>query len=107
MFNWFKPKNKHTVVLPSKAMGPLQGVELIRAFSTSDEPKVKDFPKEQYTVYWETFLDSVPGGYQAVVKFYPFTGGKSTEHRLTHTSIEELRQEVTMLILSTMENARK
>lgn len=107
MFDWFKPKNKRNIVLPPESVGPIQGVELIRAFSTPDEPQVKDFPKERYSVYWETLLDAVPGGYQALVKFYPFAGGKPVEHRLTHTSVPELRKAVTAVILSTMENARK
>ena len=107
MFDWFKPKNKRNIVLPTESLGPVQGVELIRTFSTDDEPKVKDFPKEKYKVYWEIFLDAVPGGYEAIVKFYPFAGGAPTEHRLVMQSILELRQATTSLILSTMEKNRK
>ena len=107
MFDWFKPKNKKNVVIPSENVGPLRGAELIRAFSTEDEPKVKDFPKEQYKCYWEIFIDAIPGGYGAIVKFNAFDNSFRKEHQISTQGLQELRQEVTKLILQTMEANRK
>ena len=105
-FDWFKPKNKKNIVLPSEALGPLQGAELIKAFSTEDEPKCKDFPKEKYSVYWEMFVEAVPGGYGCLLRFYKYKGGLLKEHQLFNQNINELRQEVSKLIRSTMESNR-
>lgn len=102
--DFFKPKDKRNVVVPSSNVGPLRGVELIRAFSTEDEPKVKDFPKEKYKVYWEIDVNAIPGGYGAVVKFYSFKDGFLAEHQIAKQNVQELRQAVTKLILSTMES---
>lgn len=104
ILDWLKPKNKKNVVLPSGEVGPLRGLDLIRAFSTEDEPKCKDFPKEKYTVYWEIFVDAVPGGYSALVRFYKYSGGLLSEHNFATQSVPELRKEVTKLILDTMEH---
>lgn len=104
ILDWFKPQNKKNVVLPSENVGPLQGAELIRAFSTDDEPKCKDFPKEKFRVYWEIFVDAIPGGYGALVKFYKFEGGFLSEHRISKKTVPELRKEVTAVILRTMES---
>ena len=62
IFSWFKPKNKHNVVLPTTNKNELlHGLELIKAFTTDTEPKCADFPRGKYHVYWETFLNTVPG----------------------------------------------
>jgi hypothetical protein len=106
IMSWFKPKNKHNVVIPSTAVGPLRGVELIRAFSTEDEPKAADFPKMKYSAYWETFIDAIPGGYAAVVRFYSYKTGPLFEQTFNCQSVSELRQEVTKLILKTMEEKK-
>lgn len=103
ILDWFRPKNPKNVVLPSGNVGPIQGLDLIRAFSTEDEPKCKDFPKEKYSVYWEIFVDAIPGGYSALVRFYKFSGGLHSEHQVAAQTVPELRNEVTALILSTME----
>lgn len=107
ILEWFKPKDKRNVVIPSLLRGPLQGADLIRAFSTEDEPKVKDFPKEKYKVYWEIFIDAIPGGYSALVRFYTFEGTQVKEEKFMTQSVTELRQEVTKLILSTMERNKR
>ncbi len=107
IFEWFKPKNKRNVVVPTPAMGQFQGIELIQKFSTEDEPKLKDFPKEKYKVYWETFLSPIPGGYNAVVRFYSFDGGFLKETSLSATSVEELRFDVSALILDTMSKNKR
>lgn len=107
IFDWFKPSNKKNVVIPSENVGPLRGAELIRAFSTEDEPKCKDFPKEKFKVYWEIFVDAIPGGYGAVVRFNAFDNSFQKEHQLTSQDLMSLRKNVSMLILETMDNNKR
>lgn len=108
LFNWFGSKqNKHNVVIPSGPTGPLRGTDLIIAFSTEDEPKVKDFPREKYKVYWEIHIDAVVGGYAALVRFYPFAEGEIEEHRVSAQSVGDLRAQVTKIILETMEQNKR
>lgn len=107
ILDWFKPKDKRNVVIPSSEVGPLRGAALIRTFSTEDEPKVRDFPKEKYNVYWEIFIDAVPGGYGALVRFYSYQNGILSEHRFIEADLMDLRKNVSNTILTTMEKNRK
>ena len=109
LFNWFKPKNKHNVVLPEfDNTKLLHGLELVKAFTTATEPKVKDFPRTEYKVYWETLLDTIDGGYQAVVRFYPFDNtAKFEEQHFTNANLQALKDDVNRAIHMTMaKNAR-
>lgn len=108
LFDWFKPKDKHNVVVPSENVGPLQGVELIVAFSNDSEPKVVDFPKDKYKAYWETYIDAIPGGYAALVRFYSFSTGQIIkEFKVAKQSVTELKMAVNNAILSTMEENKR
>lgn len=107
MFDWFKPKNKKNIVLPSEKVGPMQGVELVQAFSTSDEPKLAEYPREQYSVYWETLLDAVPGGYAAKIRFYSYTSGLLNEAIIGKQSVLELREAVSQVIRETMSQYKR
>ena len=103
LFDWFTFKNKKNNVIPL-VTGPVTGVALILAFTTKTEPKLIDFPKEKYKCYWETLIDTVSGGYGAIVRFYEFggTGVMVSEHRIARQSVQELKKEVDLLILDTM-----
>lgn len=107
--DWFKPKNKHNVVLPtSNPKDLLHGLELVKAFTTKTEPLCADFPKGQYKVYWETLLDTVSGGYTALVRFYTFDDNKVVkEERITKPNIESLKDAVNTLILFTMSQNKR
>lgn len=107
MFGWFKPKNKRNIVVPVDGPEKLQGLDLVLSFTTPDEPKLVDFPKEQYPIYWEIMLGSILGGYQATLRFYSYVSGPISEHVLTDVSVPELRKKVTQLILLTMNKAKK
>ena len=109
ILDWFKPKNKRNVVIPTLDKGQLQGVELIKAFSTEDEPKVVDYPKSQYKLYWETFIDAIPGGYGALLRFYVFGGSGAVykEHKFQAPTVAELRKLVSQMILDTMEQNKR
>lgn len=107
VLDWFKPKNKKSYAIPSADVAPLRGVDLVRAFSTEDEPKCKDFPREKYSVYWEIFVEAVPGGYAALLRFYSYDKGIKQEHTFTKQSLSDLRQEVTNKILEVMDKNKR
>ena len=108
LFDWFKPKNKHNVVLPtSNSKELLHGLDLVKAFTTTTEPKVSDYPKSKYTVYWETLLDTVPGGYSAVVRFYPFDGGSVKEYKIVEKDVNTLKEEVNNKIYTIMNQNKR
>jgi len=108
MFSWFKSKNKSNVVIPtSNSSELLHGLELVKAFTTATEPKVSDFPKTLYSVYWEIVVETIGGGYSAVVRFYPYSGGTVQEMRHSAKTVDELKIDVNKTILSVMSQYRK
>lgn len=94
--SWFKPKNKRNVVLPIvDSKKQLHGMDLIKAFTTEDEPKVVEYPKKFYKLYWETFVEPIPGGYGALVRFYSVDEAKVVKAMtFTQPSVTELKEEV-------------
>lgn len=88
---------------------PLVGLDVIKAFTTSDEPQVRDYPKGQYKGFWETILGEVPGGYTAVVRFYGYAGHEDIfqEHVFTAPTIDKLRPAVHALIREKMETFKR
>lgn len=107
-FTWFKPKNKSNVVLPtSNSKELLHGLELVKAFTTVNEPKVADYPKTKYKVYWETVLDTVPGGYSAIVRFYSFDGGAPKEVKFTEKEVTSLKDNVNKVIHTVMNQNKR
>jgi hypothetical protein len=109
LFKWFTPKNKKNVVIPvDTKVGKYEGIELIKKFTTEDEPKVVDFPKKDYLIYWETLVSPISGGYGALVRFYSFEDGRLIiEHQLSKITVEELKADVNKLILSTMNQNKR
>lgn len=109
ILDWFKPQNKKNVVLPSIEPGKqLEGVELILAFTTEDEPKCAEYPKKYYKVYWETFVEAIPNGYGALVRIYSFDGGSLVmEKRFVFPSVLELKNAVNSFIRTTLEQNKR
>lgn len=110
VLSWFKPKNKHNIVIPAVYDGKqLHGFELVKAFTTEVEPKIKDYPKSQYKVYWETQIESVPGGgYCALVRFYSFDSGKVVkEQTFVFPDIPQLKEVVDNFIRSTLADNKR
>ena len=101
-WDWFKPKNKSTVVLPTADNSKLlHGLELLKAFTTETEPKVADYPLSKYTAHWEILLNTIDGGYQALVRFYTKTGiAKEIEFKAL--TVTELKDAVNSEIRKTM-----
>lgn len=87
----------------------LHGLEVIKAFSTGDEPKLVDYPRGKYCGQWETVLGEVPGGYTAVVRFYGYAGyeDRNKEFILTSPTIRALRPAVHTLIRDTMQTFKR
>lgn len=108
-WNWFKPKNKTNVVLPtSDNTRLLHGHELLKAFTTDTEPKVADYPKGKYTAHWETVIGTVDGGYSAIVRFYGNQGsGLLKEVVVLQPTVDALKAEVDTLIRRTMEQYKR
>jgi hypothetical protein len=108
-FTWFTPKNKKNVVVPvNNFTEQLHGIDLIKAFSTHDEPKVADFPRNKYKLYWETCIETLHGGYSAVVRFYTFDSNKLySETTIAKITVEELKAAVNSLIFDTMNQNKR
>lgn len=108
-FEWFNPKNKRNVVLPtSDRKDLLHGLELVKAFTTTTEPQCADYPNGQYKVYWETVLNTVNGGYSALVRFYNFDDNAIVkEERVIKPDIVSLKDEVNKLIITTMSQNKR
>lgn len=101
-WNWFKPKNKTNVVLPTEDNTKLlHGLDLVKAFTTDTEPKVADYHKSQYAAYWETVLETIDGGYRATVRFYS-TNGLAKEVEFKAANVPELKDAVNSEIRKTM-----
>lgn len=81
-----------------------RGLEAIVAFTTPDEPKLVDYPRGAYKAFWEILLQEIPGGWQAIVRFYGYanTDVENSEHSIVAPSIGKLKPQVNELIRSTM-----
>lgn len=108
MFEWFKPKNRRNVVVPTEIKDQLYGLELIKKFTTPEEPKVKDYPRTEYSVYWEIVLESIPGGYSATLSFYSYETSKLMYQKtFNDISVESLKDQVNKTILSVMKENKR
>lgn len=81
-----------------------RGLEAIVAFTTPDEPKLVDYPRGAYKAFWEILLNEIPGGWQAIVRFYGYanTDVENKEHSIVAPSLGKLKPQVNKLILDTM-----
>lgn len=106
--NWYnKPevKSKNTIVIPPST-NMIEGLELIKQWSAMTEPKLINFPKAQYTGYWEILLDTVNATYVAKVKFYSYKAGFIDELVLTDSVLISLKTKTNNVILETMEKLK-
>jgi hypothetical protein len=100
---WTTLKNYlHRITAPVEPEN-LTGLALVQHFTTDDEPKVADYPKGKYKVYWEIFVNDVPGGYSAVVRFYEIGSGVMVEqNQFIEPSVYKLKPFVNEYIRTTM-----
>lgn len=97
--NWILPQGAQI----QKSYVPPSGLRVIKEFSTPDEPKLADYPRGKYTAYWEIFLDEIPGGFSADVRFYGYGGqGLLETEQFINPNLSVLRAAVTKRILQTM-----
>jgi hypothetical protein len=76
---------------------------LVEEFTTDDEPKLVDYPRGKYKVYWEILIGEVPGGTAAQVRFYAYACGTLLEQKnFIEPSLEDLKPQVNALIRATM-----
>lgn len=111
--------NQSKAIPSDLTAGLVHGLELVKQFTTVDEPKLKDFPSDKYKLYWEILLNTVIDGYTAMVRFYSYTygagpggpeevpGGKTHDVLLAATDIPSLKEQVNKVILATMAANKK
>ncbi len=81
---------------------------LVQEFTTDDEPKVVDYPRGQYKVYWEILIGEVPGGVSAQVRFYTYACGTILEQKnLMEPRLDVLKPQVNQIIRTTMAKYRR
>ena len=85
--------------------------DAVQQFTTDDEPKIKDYPKGMYYAYWEILIGEVPGGWTAVVRFYPNIAAPQLTGDLVYTFVaprlQDLKPKVNHLIRTRMEDFRR
>lgn len=71
-------------------------------------PKVTDYPKNKYNVYWEIINDESPEhGYKATLRFNSYMGGVVEESVFVSRSKEDLKKQVYRAIPGKMNKHRK
>jgi hypothetical protein len=86
----------------------LTGMALIQQFTTEDEPKVLDFPRGKYKVYWEIFVNEIPGGYTSEVRFYTYeTGAVLEKYAFTEPKVHMMKPKVNECIRTVMNKYRR
>lgn len=120
--NWFKKhfgsrtKTAESLGKAAAAAQTLQELDplrfahynLVRQFTTPDEPKVSDYPKGKYYAYWEILVDEIPGGYSALVRFYRIgEPGLLYEKQIINPYLTEVKRQVNELIRTQMETYKR
>jgi len=73
-----------------------------------DGPKVRDYPKKDYSVYWEVFIEeSKEHGYKATLRFMNWGGGVVSESVFVNRYRNDLQTLVDHAIVSKMPKFRR
>jgi len=88
---------------------PAQNVKVGAASSKDvDAPKVTDYPKSKYNVYWEILNDESPEhGYKSTLRLNSYMGGVVEENIYVSRSKEDLKKQVYRAIPGKMNKHRK
>jgi hypothetical protein len=71
-------------------------------------PKVRDYPRKDYSVYWEVFVEeSKEHGYKATLRFMNWNGGIANESVFVTRYLADLETQVNHAIVSKMSKFRK
>ena len=92
MFGWFKKKEAITAVKEET---------LVYVKPSLD---VRDYPRKEYSVYWETFLDPVEWGWHAEIRFMTFSGEVKEIHHVDGPTKQNVEGMVEKLIKDKMTN---
>jgi len=96
----FGKKKESVFELPPEIVAKLT---MVQNFTSADEPKLVDFPRGEYSAYWEIFIGEVPGGYVAEVRFYGYGGvGIIFAQHFIGPTLAALKQPVNELIRQRM-----
>lgn len=95
--SWFKKKQVVEQVAPTTSAQPAK-----------PELSVFDYPKSQYKVYWETFLDQVAdGSWTAEVRFIGYDTPQRSVDNIYGPTKENVEQNVAKLVKDKMASYRK
>lgn len=109
---WYDKIFNRKTPLPNPVLRPTDPVmaqlDLVQQFTRLDEPKLVDYPKGQYSAYWEIVLGEVDGGVVAAIRIYGYDGvGFIREHRITGPSCEVIKPHVNAWIIDQMNQAKR
>lgn len=103
MMKWFK----------SLFSSPVESVSVEQAPDTASvkdvsAPKISDFPRDQYSVYWEILHnESKEHGYKATLRLYSYMGGVVDESVFVNRYKDDLKKQVYAAIPGKMNKYRK
>lgn len=81
---------------------------IVAAVKNPAAPKVADFPKSQYNVYWEIINEESPEhGYKATLRLNSYMGGIVDQSVFVSRSKEDLQKQVYRAIPGKMNKHRK
>jgi hypothetical protein len=76
MFSFFSRSAKAKVTAPSVQVQKKPLRELIQEVETKEGAlSIWDYPRGQYSAYWEILASEVPGGYRADLRIHSFDTG--------------------------------
>lgn len=102
--NLFKSSTKPTIEEEEVVVVP----EVPKVVKVSNgAPQVKDYPRDKYKAYWETFYEVNNNRHEAKVRFCDFKGNVLSSSSLTSGSKEALFEKVHALIKAKMDNFKR
>lgn len=69
------------------------------------ELQVSDYPRGQYSAYWEVFKHQIPGGFTAEIRVYSDAGMQS--HIVTAPSHDSLQKQINGFLTKTMKQYKR
>lgn len=102
MFNWFKKKPVVIEDIDVEEVLEVVPPKSVVVRQPTSSPQVRDYPKSEYSAYWETIHTVENNRHNAKVKFYTFNGKVLSESTLSSATKETLFEKVDSLIKAKM-----
>lgn len=101
MFQWFKKVTQN----PPEFHTPVSDMPSTKEV---DAPKISDYPRDKFAVYWEIVHDeSKEHGYKATLRLYSYMGGVVDESVFVSRYKNDLKKQVYAAIPGKMNKHRK